>query len=154
MFRNRARFCWVIVLWNNLEIYRLINTVRINRCVLTVFLQIYQTQVRQIRICRLFRSDRLSLPIRRNCLAGFSKTGWDRFLLQSVFNNLIAIDRLEHIWIKNVKNVLFLKKFNQLISPHFQSETKILLVDLASAEKITATIREDFLKMYFSTSIF
>ena len=49
-------------------------------------------------------------------------------------------DMLEHIWIKNVKNVLFLKKFNQSISPHFQSETKILLVDLASAEKITETI--------------
>jgi len=39
--------------------------------------------------------------------------------------------------------------FNQSITPDFQDEKKILLVDLASAEKITATIREEKMKKYF-----
>ena len=39
--------------------------------------------------------------------------------------------------------------FNQSISPDFQSVKKSLLVDLASAEKITATIREEKMKKYF-----
>ena len=52
------------------------------------------------------------------------------------------------------KNLLFLKNFNQSISPDFRSETKVLLVDLTSAEKIIATIREDFSKIYYSTSNF
>ena len=41
------------------------------------------------------------------------------------------------------------ENFDESISPDFQNEKKILLVDLKSAEKITATIREEKLKKYF-----
>ena len=43
------------------------------------------------------------------------------------------------------KRTLF-ENVEQLISLDFQGEQKILLVDLTSAEKITATIREEKVK--------
>jgi len=39
--------------------------------------------------------------------------------------------------------------FNQSRSQHFSGEKKILLVDFASAEKITATIREEKNDFFF-----
>ena len=59
-----------------------------------------------------------------------------------------------HYLTLDYKNLLFLKNFNQSISGLSQSSTKILLVDLTSAEKIITTIREDFWKIYFSTTFF
>ena len=51
--------------------------------------------------------------------------------------------------IKNCQLPTLFGNFNQSISPDFQDEKKILLVDLASAEKIIATIREEKLKKTF-----
>ena len=44
--------------------------------------------------------------------------------------------------------------WKQPISSDFRGVNQILLVDLASAEKIILTIREDFSKILFSTTIF
>ena len=51
-------------------------------------------------------------------------------------------DRLEHIWVRIVKNLLFLEN-SKPITSDFQNETKIPLVDSASAEKIGSIIREE-----------
>ena len=58
-----------------------------------------------------------------------------------------------HIWQQRVKNLLFLKSW-KLISPDFLNEKKNLLADLASAEKITLTIRGEKIENKFWTKKF
>ena len=56
----------------------------------------------------------------------------------------------DYLALKCQKPTLF-ENFNQSISPDFRGENKILLVDLASAEKITLTIREEKMKKMILT---